>query len=337
MSYYTNGSSYSYDPSTPYAASAAYGTRYAAPPAQPQAGSGGHSAVTIILIILGTIFAIMILICVIWCICECVKNNKKKELERKRRGSKTIQFEFGEDKGSGENGFEQLIENGRKSLQTAFDNTSKWFKDTFDNKQKEKSFSESAEAPLTQINSKKSVKFSDNYADTTANNTAENKQQQHPQHPQQQDHAFGDAGSELAVMSPGTYMNRASNCDPDWAADNSSYANNLNVNHLMPASWRNEKPCTALNDTDTTEWAAYAPSKQAFDSYITTAGSARLSVNTRSAISRQTGMPNPLLDLRGGGGPPVPIGSNAMTFNDSDARQSIMYDATGIYPELNWC
>src|SRR5690606_33232005 len=51
----------------------------------------------------------------------------------------------------------------------------------------------------------------------------------------------------------------------EWRNDGGSYAHNLNVNNLMPASWRNTQPCTALNDTDTTEWAAYAPSKQAFD------------------------------------------------------------------------
>lgn len=121
----------------------------------------------------------------------------------------------------------------------------------------------------------------------------------------------------------------------DWRNDGGSYAHNLNVNHLMPASWRNSQPCTSLNDTDTTQWAAYSPSKQAFDSYITSAGSARLSVNTRSALSRQTGVKNMLLDMRSPA--PVPLGSNAVIFNDSDLRQSLVYDATGLYPQLTFC
>lgn len=116
------------------------------------------------------------------------------------------------------------------------------------------------------------------------------------------------------------------------------YNGTLNVNNLMPASWRSAEPCSALTDTDTTQWSSYAPSKQGFDNYITTAGSARLAVNTRTAMSRQTGLPNMLKDsLQGGGGPPVPMGSNAMTFNDSDLRQSLLYDATGVYPSLTWC
>lgn len=121
----------------------------------------------------------------------------------------------------------------------------------------------------------------------------------------------------------------------DWRNDGGSYAHNLNVNNLMPASWRNSEPCSSLNDTDTSQWAAFSPSKQAFDSYITSAGSARLSVNTRSALARQTGLPNLLKDMHSS--PPLPLGSNAMTFNDSDLRQSLIFDATSQYPELTWC
>jgi hypothetical protein len=121
----------------------------------------------------------------------------------------------------------------------------------------------------------------------------------------------------------------------DWRNDGGTYSHNLNVNNLMPASWRNSMPCTSLNDTDTTQWSAYAPSKQAFDNYITSAGSSRLAVNTRSALSRQTGLINPLLNLRGT--PPIPLGSNAFIFNDTDQRQSLIFDSVGSYPELTWC
>jgi hypothetical protein len=143
-------------------------------------------------------------------------------------------------------------------------------------------------------------------------------------------------------------LNSAKDCGAVWGGllspdDNTTntgagYNGTLNVNKLMPASWRSAEPCSALTDTDTSQWSSYAPSKQGFDNYITTAGSARLAVNTRTAMSRQTGLPNMLKDrIQGGGGPPVPLGANAMTFNDSDLRQSLLYDATGIYPELTWC
>lgn len=119
-------------------------------------------------------------------------------------------------------------------------------------------------------------------------------------------------------------------------AGDSKHGFNLNVNHLMPASWRGEQNC-GVESEDSTQWAAYAPSKAAFDSYITTAGSARLGVNTRTAQSRQTGLPNILGDAVRGGSGAVPIGADAVLFNDSDFRQSLVYNSTGMYPELTWC
>ncbi len=129
-------------------------------------------------------------------------------------------------------------------------------------------------------------------------------------------------------------------------AGNSKTGYNLNVESLMPASWRSgsanastssPSSCGSESD-DSAQWAAYAPSKAAFDSYITTAGSARLGVNTRTAKARNTGLPNLLRDaVAGGSSGPVPIGADAVLFNDSDFRQTLVYNSTGKFPDLTWC
>lgn len=105
----------------------------------------------------------------------------------------------------------------------------------------------------------------------------------------------------------------------------------LNVDHLMPASWRGPQQC-GVESEDTAEWAKYAPSKEAFDRYITAAGSARLSVNTRSPSARQIGIPNLLR-----GSPPMPLGTSESQFLDSDMRQSLIYSATGQFPTSTNC
>jgi hypothetical protein len=136
--------------------------------------------------------------------------------------------------------------------------------------------------------------------------------------------------------NPGTDSGPDSVCSP---SGDSKHGYNLDVNHLMPASWRGGKKCGAESE-DETQWAAYAPSKAAFDSYITTAGSARLAVNTRTPQARQIGLPNLVKDAVqgcGAGGAPVPIGTDAVLFNDSDLRQNAIYNSVGKFPEMAWC
>lgn len=108
--------------------------------------------------------------------------------------------------------------------------------------------------------------------------------------------------------------------------DDFGYGPTLNVDRLMPASWRKGESCGDLSE-DEAEWARYAPSAGAFDRYITAAGSARLSLNTRSPLARITGTPNLLRQA-----PPVPVGAFQSEFLDSDFRQSLMFNATGNYP-----
>jgi len=113
--------------------------------------------------------------------------------------------------------------------------------------------------------------------------------------------------------------------------DDFGYGPTMNVDKLMPASWRKGPGCGQLSE-DEAEWARYAPSAGAFDRYITAAGSARLGLNTRSPLARITGTPNLLRQA-----PKVPIGAFQSEFLDSDWRQSLIFNATGNYPESVNC
>ena len=113
--------------------------------------------------------------------------------------------------------------------------------------------------------------------------------------------------------------------------DDLGYGPTMNVDKLMPASWRKGPSCGQLSE-DEAEWARYAPSPGAFDRYITAAGSARLGLNTRSPLARITGTPNLLRQA-----PKVPIGAFQSEFLDSDWRQSLIFNATGNYPESINC
>lgn len=109
----------------------------------------------------------------------------------------------------------------------------------------------------------------------------------------------------------------------------------IEVDKLMPASWRGPAEtgaCMPGEREDEAEWTKYAPSKESFNKYITAAGSARLSLNTRSPMARQVGLSNPLRP-----GVAVPLGGYQSDFLDTDMRQSLIYDATGQYPESIAC
>lgn len=106
----------------------------------------------------------------------------------------------------------------------------------------------------------------------------------------------------------------------------------LNVDSLMPASWRGGAQSCGDQSEAGSQWAKYAPTKESFDRYITAAGSARLSLNTRSPLGRQTGTP---LLLRQG--PAVPISAQEYPWNDSGFRQDLVFNQTGRYPTSTAC
>jgi len=114
------------------------------------------------------------------------------------------------------------------------------------------------------------------------------------------------------------------------------------VNSLMPSSWRTgggngtgmgvgQGPCSSTN-AEMAQWAQYSPSKPAFDKQLIASSSVRMSALGRDASSRILGMPNLLLQQA-----PVPISSNAITFQDSSLRQNAFYVSTGAYPSTNDC
>lgn len=104
----------------------------------------------------------------------------------------------------------------------------------------------------------------------------------------------------------------------------------MNVDSLMPASWKGQ--ACSLTSQDQSQWAKYAPSKEAFDAAVTAEGSARLSANTRSPAGRQIGVRNLLLPS-----PPLPLSTGQVTFNDSGRRQDVVYQSTGFYPQSTAC
>lgn len=109
---------------------------------------------------------------------------------------------------------------------------------------------------------------------------------------------------------------------------------NMEVDKLMPTSWRldSNAGCPKSESDDQAEWTRYAPSREAFNNYITAAGSARMSLNTRSPMARQVGLANPLRP-----GVKVPLGGYQSDFLDTDMRQTAIYNATGQYPESLAC
>lgn len=105
----------------------------------------------------------------------------------------------------------------------------------------------------------------------------------------------------------------------------------LNIDSLMPASWKGTKNCGDASASNA-QWAKYAPTKEAFDKYISVMGSARLSMNTRSPLARQVGMP---LLIRQS--PPVPVSARDYAWGDSSFRQDLVFRQTGRFPVSVGC
>lgn len=106
---------------------------------------------------------------------------------------------------------------------------------------------------------------------------------------------------------------------------------NLRRDTHMPISWRDNAPCGSLAGDDTL-FGKWAPTKAAYDNYITASGSARLSLNTR--VKNPAGF-NPWAGIRTQ--PPIPISGTAILFNDCSLRQDLIYNSTGVYPTAGMC
>lgn len=117
-------------------------------------------------------------------------------------------------------------------------------------------------------------------------------------------------------------------------SDAAKGAYELNLDPLMPASWRaSAAGCPqSREDADSSQWTKYAPTPEAFQRYITAAGSARLAMNTRSPLGRQVGV-----GLNWRPPLPVPVGTDVIPWQDSGFRQDLVFQETGQYPVSTAC
>ena len=113
----------------------------------------------------------------------------------------------------------------------------------------------------------------------------------------------------------------------------------IDLNDLMPSGWRREatngygQQLITGGQADNSGWSATVPSREQYERYNMTAGSARLALNTRwksPTGSMQETLPGRLP-------PPIPVGTGEVDFNDSDARQSMIYNSTGFWPTKENC
>jgi hypothetical protein len=113
----------------------------------------------------------------------------------------------------------------------------------------------------------------------------------------------------------------------------------IDLEDMMPGSWRSGAVAgvgSQLNtggEHDATGWSASVPSRAMYERYNMTAGSARLALNTRwksPTGSMQEVLPGRLP-------PAIPVGTGEVEFNDSDARQSLIYNSTGYWPGSEPC
>jgi len=141
-------------------------------------------------------------------------------------------------------------------------------------------------------------------------------------------------GSQGAAAFDSAYPNEEdmSSLAPRGCPSSQQAGYALNVNSLMPASWRSNTGCTATQSMDGSTWAKYSPTKEAFDRYITAQGSARLSLTTRSSQGRITGIPDLLR-----ASPPMPLSSDEIPFFDAENRQNAVFQALGRFPMSTAC
>lgn len=107
---------------------------------------------------------------------------------------------------------------------------------------------------------------------------------------------------------------------------------NMQIDKLMPSSWRSaaNQSCGDASRDDS-EWAKWSPTRQKFENFVTASGASRMALSTRDR--------NPTGGIRNllRSSPPVGLSGQSITFNDSDARMNIIFNATGIYPSTTTC
>lgn len=119
-------------------------------------------------------------------------------------------------------------------------------------------------------------------------------------------------------------------------SNNGAGGKSMSLSSLMPQSWKQAgTPVSNLNSgaaslsSQNNDWSKFAPTKEAFAKYVSTAGSARLSTNSKGkgALSRQVGVPLLLMQK-----PKINVTSKNFSFNDSSNRMDLVAETTGSYP-----
>jgi hypothetical protein len=120
---------------------------------------------------------------------------------------------------------------------------------------------------------------------------------------------------------------------------NSTVERQTDLYSQMPSSWRPNARHGQGDELHTggiqpdNGFDAIIPSAAQYERYNATAGSARLALPTRWK-SPVGAMQENFADRRP---PPIPIGTGAEFMNDSDARQSMVYNSTGFWPSDDAC
>lgn len=127
------------------------------------------------------------------------------------------------------------------------------------------------------------------------------------------------------------------NYDSDRLGDYDPYEDDeMDVRRLMPVGggWRGDKDNCGDDDLDTTAFGRWAPKARQFRDFISTGGSARFGINTRtkSPIGGIASLRDMLV-----GSAPTPLTREPILFGDSSHRQDLVFEATGKYPELRNC
>lgn len=135
---------------------------------------------------------------------------------------------------------------------------------------------------------------------------------------------------ELAPNSLAVNGNQRSGQQCDGSADVMTDSNKfaMNAENLLPGSWRSGTACAAnQEDPVDAQWTKYHPTRERYQRFITSAGSVRMGIQSRSPHSKVMGLPNMLRS-----GTATPLTNTPVMFGDSSHRLHAIQEATGMFP-----
>jgi hypothetical protein len=161
--------------------------------------------------------------------------------------------------------------------------------------------------------------------------------------------AIPTSHSQYPPLDPGFYNSSASPCGTSYASftdkrmaqpaaqpvrpfrapvtatqdvwrDQTCADNQLDLQALMPASWRDVAP-RVLEGKD--DWSKYTVSKEGFHKYISGSGASKIFEIERSAYGKKYGVTSGIAMLRSQPLPCLTLGEDAVIFNDSSDRKAL--------------